>query len=112
MPDIRFVACHPRTMDAGLLTGADSDRLTVLRINDGIGLSIFRSDHRDQQIPLRALRQFLIFRHDILKQTFVNLHIVALLMETHAVNFLAFHRFRRIVRIHLQDQIGPLAFCA
>ncbi len=55
---------------AALGTGADSDRLTVLRINHGIGLSIFRSDHRDQQIPLRALRQFLIFRHDILKQGF------------------------------------------
>ena len=95
-------------MHSGLLSGADSDRLSVLDEADGIRLGILQSDQRDLDITDRLRRKLFILRDHILKERIVNDKILASLLEGHAIDLLALQLGGLIGRIHLKDDIVPV----
>ena len=52
-------------MNAGLLTRAHSDRLSVFNIANGVGLGVFKRDKRNNKVAFRTFGQVFVFGHDI-----------------------------------------------
>ena len=48
-PYIGLIASQARAVDAGLLTGTDTDGHAVFYVADGIGLGVFQGDEGDDQ---------------------------------------------------------------
>ena len=51
-PYIGLIASQARAVDAGLLTGTDTDGHAVFYVADGIGLGVFQGDEGDDQVAL------------------------------------------------------------
>ena len=72
-------------MDTGLLSGTDTDSLTILDIAYGIGLGILQSDQCDLHIDQGTLRDLLVHSHDIGQQITVDVQFVTTLLKGDAV---------------------------
>ena len=109
-PVIRLRAGQSRAVDSGLLACADTDRLTVLDIADGVRLRIFQRDQRDDEIELLVVRDILVIGHDIGEHgLLVDREIVSALLEGHAEHFLVLDLRRLVVRVDLHDIVIALA---
>ena len=61
-PVINLLSSQSGTMDSRLLTGPDSDNLTILRIAYRIGLGVFKSNGREDQVSNSLCWQLLVRR--------------------------------------------------
>ena len=96
-------------MNSGLLTCTNADRLTVNCKANRVGLGIFKSDERDNEVADRALGHILIRGHYVLKDFCADLVVVSSLLEGDAVNLLSFDLCRNEIGIDLNDVISTLS---
>ena len=109
-PDIGLVTSQTGTMDTALLTGTDTNRLTVLHIADTIRLRILQSDEGDDQVALSLRGESFVLRGHILEEGIVvELDFVATLLESNTEHLLALDRLRHIAGVDLNHIIGTLA---
>ena len=92
-------------MDPGLLSGSDTDCLSVFYKAHGIGLGIFQGDHGNCQIDLCLLGQFFILCHDIGEEFIVDLQLISSLFKGNAKHILVLQLCRLIGRIDLYHVI-------
>ena len=97
-------------MDTALLTGTDTDSLTILYVAYRVTLSILQGDERDNQIALSLRSESLVLGRNILEESWIiELHLVASLFEGNTEYLLALDRSWHVVRINLDDAVGTLA---
>ena len=97
-------------MDTALLTGTDTDSLTILHVAYRVTLSIFQGDERDNQVALSLCSEVLVLGRDILEESWIiELHLVASLLEGNTEYLLVLDRSWHVVRINLDDAVGTLA---
>ena len=112
-PDVGLAASQTRAMDTALLTSSDADGLTVLDVADAVALRIFEGDEGNDKVATGSLREILVDGRDVLEESWVvQLHFISSLLESYAKHLFAFNRSRNIVRVNLNDIVGPLAFFA
>ena len=107
-PAVRLVAREARAVDAALLAGADADGLAVVGVADGVALRVLERDGRDEEVALRGFRQVMVLRHDVVENVFVNLDIVAALLEHHAEDLFRLDGSGLVGGIHLEDDVVAL----
>ena len=56
-PDVGLVASQTSAVDAALLSGSDTDGLSVLDVADGVGLRVFQRDERNDEVAACVLRE-------------------------------------------------------
>ena len=95
-------------MDAGLLTGTDTDGHAVFYVADGIGLGVFQGDEGDDQVALSCRRNILVLRRDFRQQIGRDLGFIPFLFKGDAVDFLRFDRLRFVIGIDLKDAVIAL----
>ena len=95
-PDISLVTCKSCAVDPGLLSGTDTDALSVLNIADGVTLSVLESDKGDKKIFLLVIGNILVDRYDVLEKSLVDIELVSSLLECNAEHLLALDRIRLI----------------
>ena len=109
-PDIGLVTSQTGTVNAALLSGTDTDGLSVLDVANRVRLRIFQRDEGDNQVALGLRCKGLVLRGDILKQgRVVELDFVAALLEGDAIDLLALDGLRFVCRVNLDDIVGSLA---
>ena len=95
-PDISLVSCKSCAVDPGLLSGADTNALTVLYVADGVALSVLESDEGDEKIFLLVIRNILVDCYNVLEKSLVDIKLVSSLLECYAEDLLALDRIRLI----------------
>ena len=112
-PDISLVTSQTGTVDTTLLTGTNTDGLSVFDIADRVTLCIFQGDECNDQVALGISREYLVLSGDVLEQSgIIQLDLITSLFEGNAKHLLAFHGFRHIVGVDLNHIIGSLALLA
>ena len=96
-------------MDAALLSGTDTDSLSVLDVADGVRLGVLQRDEGDNQVALGLSGEGLVLCGDVLKQgRVVQLDLVASLFEGHAEALLALNGLGLVVGSILMTLYVPL----
>ena len=109
-PLISLRTSQTGTVDTALLTGTDTDSLTILYVAYRVTLSILQGDERDNQIALSLRSESLVLGRNILEESrIIKLHLVASLFEGNTEHLLALDRSWHIVRINLDNAVGTLA---
>ena len=109
-PLVCLGTCKAGTVDTALLTGTDTDSLTILYVAYRVTLSILQGDERDNQIALSLRSESLVLGRNILEESWIiELHLVASLFEGNTEYLLALDRSWHVVRINLDDAVGTLA---
>ena len=80
-PGIRLAAGKSDTVDAALLASTDTNCLAVISKADRVGLGVFQSNQRNNQIDFGILRQVLVIGDNILQKMFADLKVVAALLK-------------------------------
>ena len=94
-----------------LLTGTDTDSLTILHVAYRVTLGIFQGDERDDQVALSLCSEVLVLGRDILEESWIiELHLVASLLEGNTEYLLVLDRSWHVVWINLDDAVGTLRF--
>ena len=93
---------------SGLLSGTDTDGLTVLRIRYGVGLRVLDGDEGDGHVETRLLGELLILAHDVCEGLIGHLILVTTLLEGHTEYLLVLDRIRAVARVDLDDVIVTL----
>ena len=65
IPVVSFLPGETGAVNTALLSCADSDRLPVLDVADGVGLGVFERDKRNDHVDLCLFRQIFIFGDNI-----------------------------------------------
>ena len=108
-PDISLVSGQTGTVDSGLLSGADTDCLTVLYIAYRIGLCIFQRNQRNQKVSSICLRNFLVVCYNIGKHSIIDFQEIVTLFKGNTEYLFPFQICRAISRINLNDIVGTLS---
>ena len=104
-PVVCLLSCQAGTVYAGLLSGTDSDGLSIFDIADGVGLCIFQDDQSYFHIDQSLLWNFLILSYNIGKKFIVNIQFIAALFKGDSIDLLFLDRSRYVIRIDLNDII-------
>ena len=111
-PDVGLIASQTGAMDTALLTGTDTDGLTVLNIADAIALCVFQCNQCDYQVTTSLLGKGLVLCGDILEQCGIGqVYLVATLLESDTEAVLALDGSRSVLGIYLDDIVCTLALC-
>ena len=110
VPDVCFVTSQSCAVDSGLLTSANADRLTVFCEAYRVGLCIFQSDQRDDQVAFCFFRQFFVFCYDVFQQSFVDFEVVSALFECDTEYLFYFLYFRNVVGVDFYDIVVAVSF--
>ena len=109
-PFVSLATCQASTVDAALLTGTDTDGLTILDVAYRVALCIFQCDESDDEITLCISREVLVLCRDVLEECWVvQFHLVATLLEGDTEHLFALDRSRSVVRVDLDDVVSTLA---
>ena len=108
IPVVSLGSSKTRAVDSGLLTCADTDRLTAACISDRVGLSILERDERDGKVVLCALGENLSLGGNIREQLVIYNEFVSALLECDSVNLLALDLSRNIVGVDLDYVVVAL----
>ena len=95
-PVVRLRTCETRAVDAGLLSGTDTDRLAALAVAHGVGLRVLEGDQGDDQVDLRKLGKVFVLRGNVREQLVVDLELIAALLERDAVHLLVQSRYAKL----------------
>ena len=110
-PDVGLLTSQSGAVDAALLTGTDTDGLSVLHVAHGVALCIFQGDKSDDQVTTSLGRERLVLCGDILKQCgIIEPYLVATLLEADAKHLLRLYGSGPVGGVYLDDIIGTLAF--
>ena len=93
---------------SGLLSGTDTDGLTVLCIRYGVGLRVLDGDEGDGHVETRLLGELLVRTHDVCEGILGHLVLVASLLEGHTEYLLVLDRIRAVARVDLDDIVVSL----
>ena len=109
-PDVGLVTCQTGAVDTALLTGTDTDGLSVLHVADRVRLGIFQGDKGDDQVAFGLWGKGLVLGGHILEEGIVvEFDLVTALLKGDAEHLLALDRLRHVGRINLNHIIGTLA---
>ena len=109
-PDVGLVTCQTGAVDTALLTGTDTDGLTVLHVADRVRLRILQGDQGDDQVALGLRGEGLVLRRDVLEEGIVvELDLIAALLEGDAEHLLALDGLWHVAGVYLNHIIGALA---
>ncbi len=106
-PVVGFTARQTGAVNPGLLSGTDADGLPVFYEADGIGLGVFQSDQGDLHVHKRFFGNLSLIRHHMGEQFFVDLQLIAPLLEGDAEHLFSLQRIRYIVRVNLDHIVVP-----
>ena len=111
-PDVGLVASQTGAMDTALLTGTNTDGLTILNIAYAIALGVLQRNEGDNQVTSGLLGEGLVLCGDILKQCGIGkVYLVASLLEGDAEAVLALDGSRSVLGVNLDDIVCTLALC-
>ena len=111
-PDVGLVASQTCTVDTALLSGADTDGLTVLDVAYRVRLCVLQSDERDDEVADSLGCEVLCLCGDVLEESWVvELHLVASLLDSHAEYLLVLDGGRSVVVVNLNHVVCTLALC-
>ena len=105
---IGLIACETCAVYSGLLSGADTDGLAVLRIRYGVRLCVLDGDEGDGHVETRLLGELLVLAQDVCEGLIGHLVLVATLLEGHTEYLLVLDRIRAVARVDLDDVIVAL----
>ena len=108
-PSICFSTCQTCAVNTGLLSGTYTDGLSVNGIANRVGLRIFESDERDDEITHSTFGEIFVFGYDIRKQLTVDFKVVSALLKGDAKHLLGFLNGRNVVGIDLYDVVASLS---
>ena len=110
-PVVRLASGEAHAVHAGLLSGADADRLSVLRVADGIGLRIFQRDEGDEKVPFRLGSGMSLFSVTTLSRMSLSISRSFLaLLKGNAEDILVLERAGLIGRIDLDHVVIAVLF--
>ena len=108
-PDVGFVTGQAGAVDTALLSGTDTDGLSVLHVADGVGLRIFQGDEGNHQVALGLGGEFLVGCGDILEESgIVETDFITALFEGDAITLFDFHGCGHVRGVHLNDVVSTL----
>ena len=108
-PDIGFVTSQTGAVDTALLTGTDTDSLSVLHIAYRVRLSVLQGDEGDNQVALGLCCKSLVLGGNVLKQCrVVEFNLIASLFESDTKHLFALDGLRLIAGINLNHIISTL----
>ena len=108
-PDVGLLTSQTCTVDTALLTGTDTDSLSVLHIAHRVTLCVLQSYQGNDQVAFSLSRERLVLSGDVIKQCgVVKLNLVASLFEADAKHLLGLYRSGLIGRVYLNDVVGSL----
>ena len=105
---IRLITCETCAVHSGLLSGTDTDGLSILCIRDGVGLRVLDGDEGDGHVETRLLGELLVRTHDVCEGLLGHLVLVATLLESHTEYLLVLDRIRAVARVDLDDIVVSL----
>ena len=109
-PDVGLVTCQTGAVDTALLTGTDTDGLTVLHVADGVRLRVLQRNQGNDQVALGLRCEGLVLCGHILEEGIVvELDLVATLFESDAETLLRLDGSGLVARVDLNHIIGALA---
>ena len=108
IPVIGLVSGQSGAVNAGLLPCADTYRLAVLHIADGVRLGILESYERDDEILDGRLGQLLLFGHDVFEHSGIDPEIVSALLEGDAEHLLALDGLGPVGEVDVHDVVVAL----
>ena len=93
-------------MDTALLSGTDTDSLSVLDIADGVALGIFQCDKCYLEVT-ECLRSelFVLCRYILEELRIVEIYLVATLLECNTEYLLVLDWVRAVVRVNLYNAV-------
>ena len=103
-PDVGFVASQTSAVYTTLLSGSDTDGLTVLNVAYRVRLSVFQCDEADDEVSESSLGECLVLGRDVFKQSgVVKTNLVVSLFEGYTEHLFALDGLRRIVRGYFDE---------
>ena len=98
-------------MNTALLSGADTDGLSILDVAHRVGLRVLQRDERDFQVAACLFGELLVVCRNIVKEVIsVEVNFVTSLFKGHAEHLLAFRGSGAVLRVHLQDDVSAFSF--
>ena len=110
-PVVGFLSGQTCAVDTGLLSCTDTDGLSAFNVAYGVGLSIFQSDHGNDQITLCILRDIGGFCYDLAQESFIDGHLVSSLLKSDAKYLFVLNRLRFVRRIDLDHIVVAVFLC-
>ena len=112
-PDVGLVACEACAMDAALLSGTDSDGLSVFHIAYAVALCVFQRNQRDDEVAAGFIGESLVLGGDVLEEgRGVELDFVATLLESDAKDLFALQWVGCVGGVDTDDIVSALALGA
>ena len=112
-PCVGLAASQTGAVDTALLSGADTDGLSVLDIAYRVALGIFEGDEGDDQVTASLIGEGLVLGRDVLKESgVVEAYLVASLLEGDTKDLLALDGRGLVVGVYLYHVVGTLALVA
>ena len=98
-------------MNPGLLSGTNSNCLSIFYEAYRIGLCIFQCDQCDRKVDLCRFRNFFVVCDYIGKQLIIDLELISALFKCNTKYLLVLDRSRYIIRIDLDHIIISVFLC-
>lgn len=111
-PLVGFLTGQSCAVDTALLSGSDTNGLSVLNVTNRVALRVFECDERNLQVAESLRSEFLILCRHVLEQLRIaEVNLVAALLECYAEYLLVLDGVRAIFRVNLYDAVVAFLLC-